>query len=448
MERKSITNVIKLILIIWNVGLFSFIYENYYVNFAFRMHRLQGGLISILVYLIIYMAFCSLYKAFRFVSANMFETIFSQFISFGLADAILYAECCLIHNNYVNIWPGVVIVILQLMGTTLLVLVGKQQLIKRVPPKHTLMLYGKGITIEDALRFKERILKKYEHMFEFEEILCENGNQEEIDKYFTECEGIILFELSNETRPEYFRRCLNNDKIFYFTPEIEDIMCQGCEPKHLLDTPLMKYQYKYMNFSNRVSKRFMDIVFSLLMIVITSPFMILTAIVVKLQDGGPILFKQQRVTQNMREFTIYKFRSMIVDAEKNGAQPCKVGDDRITKVGRFIRASRLDELPQLFNILKGDMSFVGPRPERVEHVEKYTAELPEFKYRLAVKGGLTGYAQIYGKYNTSAYDKLRLDLMYIENQSLFLDVKLFLLTFRTLFEKESTEGFGVEKSKK
>lgn len=448
MERKSITNVIKLILIIWNVGLFSFIYENYYVNFAFRTHRLQGGLISILVYLIIYMAFCNLYKAFRFVSANMFETIFSQFISFGLADAILYAECCLIHNDYVNIWPGVVIVILQLMGTTLLVLVGKQQLIKRVPPKHTLMLYGKAITIEDALQFKERILKKYEHMFEFEAILCENGNQEEIDNYFAECDGIILFELSNEMRPEYIRRCLNNDKIFYFTPEIEDIMCQGCEPKHLLDTPLMKYQYKYMNFSNRVSKRFMDIVFSLLMIVITSPFMLLTAIAVKLQDGGPILFKQQRVTQNMREFTIYKFRSMIVDAEKNGAQPCKVGDDRITKVGRFIRASRLDELPQLFNILKGDMSFVGPRPERVEHVEKYTAELPEFKYRLAVKGGLTGYAQIYGKYNTSAYDKLRLDLMYIENQSLFLDVKLFLLTFRTLFEKESTEGFGVEKSKK
>lgn len=441
MERKNITNVVKFILMLWNVGLFSFIYENYYVNFAFRTHRLQGGIISILVYLIIYMAFCNLYKAFRFVSASLFETIFSQFISFGLADAILYAECCLIHNDYVNIWPGVVVVVFQFFGSTLLVLIGKQQLIKRVPPKHTLMLYGKDITLEDALRFKERLKKKYNHMFNFEAILCENGNQDEIDKYFAECEGIILFELSNEYRPEFIRRCLNNDKIFYFTPEIEDIMCQGCEPKHLLDTPLMKYQYTYMNFSNRLSKRVLDIIFSLLMIVITSPFMLITAIAVKVQDGGPILFKQQRYTQNMREFTIYKFRSMIVDAEKDGAQPCKDGDDRITKVGRFIRASRLDELPQLFNILKGDMSFVGPRPERVEHVEKYTAELPEFKYRLAVKGGLTGYAQIYGKYNTSAYDKLRLDLMYIENQSLFLDVKLCLLTIRTMFEKESTEGF-------
>lgn len=191
----------------------------------------------------------------------------------------------------------------------------------------------------------------------------------------------------------------------------------------------------------------MDFLFSLLMIIITSPFMLLTAIAVKLEDGGPVLYKQQRYTQNMKEFTIYKFRSMIVDAEKNGAQPCKEDDDRITKVGRFIRATRLDELPQLFNIIKGDMSFVGPRPERIEHVEKYTAQLPEFKYRLAVKGGLTGYAQIYGKYNTSAYDKLRLDLMYIENQNFFLDLKLCMLTFKTIFEKESTEGFADKQTK-
>lgn len=445
MERKEITNVVKFILIIWNVGLFSFIYENYYVNFAFRTHRIQGGLISILIYLIIYIAFCNLYKAFRFVSANIAETIFSQVISFGLADAILYAECCLIHNDYVNIFPGAVTVIFQLIGTAFLVMLGKQSLMKRVPPKQTLMLYGKGTTYEDAIRFKNRLMRKYEHMFNIQAILDENGNQEEIDKYFDECEGIILFELSNEFRPEYIRRCLNNDKIFYFTPEIEDIMCQGCEPKHLLDTPLMKYEYKYMNLRNRVGKRIMDFVFSFLMIIVTSPFMLLTAIAIKLQDGGPVLFKQQRYTQNMREFTIYKFRSMIVDAEKNGAQPCTEGDERITKVGKFIRATRLDELPQLFNILKGDMSFVGPRPERIEHVEKYTAELPEFKYRLAVKGGLTGYAQIYGKYNTSAYDKLRLDLMYIENQNLFLDLKLCMLTFKTMFEKESTEGFGADK---
>jgi len=444
LERKSITNIVKFILIIWNVGLFSFIYENYYVNFAFRTHRLQGGLISILIHLIIYMAFCNLYKAFRFVSATVSETVFSQFISFGLADAILYSECCLIYNDYVNIWPGAITVVFQLVGTAVLIIIGKNELVKRVPPKHTLMIYGSGTTIDDAIKFKNRLMKKYSHMFNIEAILDERENGGEIDKYFGACEGIILFELSNESRPEFIRKCINNDKIFYFTPEIEDIVCQGCEPKHLLDTPLVKYEYKYMNLRSRVWKRIMDFLCSLIMIIITLPFMLLTAIAVKLEDGGPILYKQQRYTQNMREFTIYKFRSMIVDAEKNGAQPCKDNDDRITKVGKIIRASRLDELPQLFNILKGDMSFVGPRPERIEHVEKYTAELPEFKYRLAVKGGLTGYAQIYGKYNTSAYDKLRLDLMYIENQSFFLDLKLCMLTFKTMFEKESTEGFSKE----
>ena len=133
---------------------------------------------------------------------------------------------------------------------------------------------------------------------------------------------------------------------------------------------------------------------------------------------------------------------MIVDAEKNGAViPCKNGDPRITRVGRFIRKTRLDELPQLLNILKGDMSIVGPRPERVEHVEKYTAELPEFISRLQVRGGLTGYAQVYGKYNTSAEDKLKLDLMYIENMSLWMDLKLVFLTVKIMFIPESTEGF-------
>ena len=158
-----------------------------------------------------------------------------------------------------------------------------------------------------------------------------------------------------------------------------------------------------------------------------------------------MFYRQDRVTLDGKVFSILKFRSMIVNAEKNGiSQPATDRDPRITKVGRVIRATRIDELPQILNILKGDMSIVGPRPERVEHVEKYTAEIPEFEYRLKVKGGLTGYAQIYGKYNTSAYDKLRLDLMYIENYSLMLDIKLILMTVRIMLSKESTEGFDEE----
>ena len=175
--------------------------------------------------------------------------------------------------------------------------------------------------------------------------------------------------------------------------------------------------------------------------------MLVTALAIKLEDGGPVFYKQRRVTRDGAQFDILKFRSMIVDAEKGGYNlSMRAGerDPRITKVGHFIRATRIDELPQLLNILKGEMSIVGPRPERVENVEAYSREMPEWHYREKVKAGLTGYAQVYGKYNTSAYDKLRLDLMYIENYSLMLDIKLIFMTVRILFSKEATEGFETE----
>ena len=175
--------------------------------------------------------------------------------------------------------------------------------------------------------------------------------------------------------------------------------------------------------------------------VVAAPIMLAVAAAIKLEDGGPVFYKQDRLTRGGREFKILKFRSMIVDAEKYAGAVLASGDDpRITRVGKVIRATRLDELPQLLNILKGDMSIVGPRPERKCLADEITKELPEFPYRLKVRGGLTGYAQIFGKYNTSAYDKLRLDLIYIENYSLLLDFKLIILTLRIIFSKDSTEG--------
>ena len=189
----------------------------------------------------------------------------------------------------------------------------------------------------------------------------------------------------------------------------------------------------------------MDIILCSIAMIVAAPIMLVVAIAIKLEDGGPVFFTQKRATIDGKTFDILKFRSMIVDAEKFGEViPATERDPRITKVGSIIRATRIDELPQILNILKGEMSIVGPRPERVEHVEKYSKEIPEFSYRLKVKGGLTGYAQIYGKYNTSAYDKLRLDLMYIEKYSLLLDIKLILMTLQIMLRKESTEGFKNE----
>lgn len=202
-----------------------------------------------------------------------------------------------------------------------------------------------------------------------------------------------------------------------------------------------------MTLSQRFWKRAGDIIFSALALIVASPFMAIIALAIHFQDKGPVFYCQNRVTRDGKVFSLLKFRSMIVDAEKNGVTPATGKDPRITKVGAFLRATRMDELPQLINILKGEMSIVGPRPERVEHVEKYGREISEWHFREKVKGGLTGYAQIYGRYNTSAYDKLRMDLIYIENYSAIMDVKLILMTLRVLFSKESTEGFEVQKQR-
>jgi len=195
-------------------------------------------------------------------------------------------------------------------------------------------------------------------------------------------------------------------------------------------------------------KRFLDIFLSFLGIIVLALPMLIFAIVIKIDSPGPVFFKQKRSTLNGRVFTIHKFRSMIVDAEKDGNPiPATEADPRITPVGKILRLTRMDELPQLIDILMGDMSLVGPRPERIEHTRKYTRDIPEFPCRLKVRGGLTGLAQLYGKYNTTPYDKLQLDLMYIQQYSLWLDIRLLFMTLKVIFIKESTEGFTEEKSK-
>ena len=224
-------------------------------------------------------------------------------------------------------------------------------------------------------------------------------------------------------------------------PKISDVLVKGATQLHLFDTPIYLTREYALKIEQRIAKRAIDLVCSLILLVIASPFMLLTAAAIKLYDGGPVLYKQIRCTIGQREFYIMKFRSMRVDAEKDGvARLASKNDSRITPIGRFIRAVRIDELPQLLNILRGDMSFIGPRPERPEIIAQYLEDMPEFAFRMKVKAGLAGYAQVYGKYNTTPYDKLKLDLTYIEQYSVWLDLKLMLLTLKILIKPESTEG--------
>ena len=191
----------------------------------------------------------------------------------------------------------------------------------------------------------------------------------------------------------------------------------------------------------RVIKRGLDILLSLLGLIVLAPAMLVVSIAVKATSPGPVLFRQRRFGIHKTYFNILKFRTMRTDSPKDcPTHLLKHPEQYITPVGSFLRKTSLDELPQLFNILVGDMSVVGPRPERPEIAKEYEESIPEFAYRLKVKAGLTGYAQIYGKYNTTAYDKLKLDLMYIESYSILEDLKLILATFKIVFTKESTEG--------
>ena len=261
------------------------------------------------------------------------------------------------------------------------------------------------------------------------------------DDVLKDVDGVVTLDVHHENKKKIFKSCYEKKKLIYDVPSITDMLLASSDILHIVDTPILKINKFGPSQIERMIKRIIDIVGSLFLTILTSPFMLIVAIAIKIQDGGDIFYKQTRLTKDQREFKIIKFRSMVMNAEKNtGVVLAKENDDRITPVGKFIRKTRLDELPQLINILNGDMSFVGPRPERPEIYDKICETMPEFRYRLVVKAGLTGYAQVYGKYNTSLRDKLLLDLYYIENYSLIDDIKLILLTIKIVFNKDATEG--------
>lgn len=311
---------------------------------------------------------------------------------------------------------------------------------KAFPPLHVIEIYGERLN----KLYLKIITVKYK--YNVTDLLSCDEDESIIRERIKPFDAVLLNDLPARKKNRILKICFSMDKRVYFVPKISDILVKNSEELNLFDTPLFLDRNHGMRMGQRALKRFFDILLSVLAIGILSPILLITSLAIKHEDGGPIFYKQERVTLNGRHFMILKFRSMIVDAEKDGKpHPAGEKDDRITKVGHVIRACRIDELPQLINILKGDMSIVGPRPERWEHCDKYREEIPEWDLRNKVRGGLTGYAQVYGKYNTEAIDKLKMDLIYITNYSLLLDLQIIFETIKILFQKESTEGFTEDK---
>ena len=410
-------------------------------GYALAYFEYKGKYVLMGIYAILLYAFFQNSECTMFGQLHRVDLIIGQVIALCIVNVVTYGQLCLIGNQVLSVAPIVLLTAIEVVVAIVLVLVYTSVYHKLYAPHDMLLIYGNkrgvGLKIKmDSRKDKYNIRKLISVEEGYDAIV------EEIVKH----DAVILNDVPAQMRNDILKFCYRYRVRTYVAPKLTDIMVRGAKNITLFDTPLLLVKGTGLTPAQRVTKRAMDIVLGTVALVIASPIMAAVAVAIKLEDGGPVFFRQKRMTRNGREFDILKFRSMIVDAEKySGAVLAAEDDPRITKVGKFIRATRLDEIPQIINIVKGDMSIVGPRPERKVIADEYCKEIPEFAYRLKVRGGLTGYAQIYGKYNTSAYDKLRLDLMYIENYSLLLDIKLIILTLRIIFSKDSTEGIDVAK---
>lgn len=283
----------------------------------------------------------------------------------------------------------------------------------------------------------------YKTKFQVVRYIKDPANVEEIKTQLNEISVVFVIGIDATLRNKLTEYLIEKRITGYFVPHVGDVILAGARNMHLFSIPTMRVRRAELSPEYMIIKRAIDICVSVCALIVLSPLMLITAIAIKCCDGGPVLYKQDRLTIDRRIFKIYKFRSMYVGAEKDGvARLASKDDDRVTPVGKIIRACRIDELPQLLNILGGSMTIVGPRPERPEIAERYEKTMPAFGLRLQVKAGLTGYAQIYGKYNTQPYDKLQMDLLYINNMTVFRDIHLMLATVKILFMRDSTEGIS------
>ena len=378
------------------------------------------------------------FEGFKFGYLKPIESFASQLIALFIVNFITYLQLSLIANVMINPFPILMLMVVDAVIALICTFLFSHLYHRLYPPKNMVMIFGSDNAIDlkfkmDTRSDKYRISKLISADEGFEAICSQIGNYD----------AVIINDVGAGIRNDLLKYCYHNQIRTYVAPKMTDIILKGATDISLFDTPLLLVRGRGLTLAQRIVKRFMDVLLSGIALIIASPIFLIISLAIKIEDGGPVFYKQERVTIGGKVFKILKFRSMITNAEINGiSQPAVDNDPRITKIGKIIRATRIDELPQILNILKGDMSIVGPRPERVEHVKKYSDMIPEFDFRLSVKGGLTGYAQVYGKYNTTPYDKLRLDLMYIENYSLMLDIKLILMTIRIMLKKESTEGFN------
>lgn len=444
-NRESFKNIVKflesLCLLVCFTGIFAWCWYEKLNGLMLRPYENKGNMLILAVYLVILILFLSVLGGFKIGVYRKASVALSQAIAIVCTNAIICVVLMLMISEIAYFgrifqYMGMATVA-QIIVSVFLIIIETAIFRKLYPPKNMLVMYEKKAPKHIIAKIQTR-----EDKYHITKTLLVDENWKEQFEHMNEdIEAVMIYDIRAEIRNDILKYCFEKDIRTYSIPKISDILIRNASELNLFDTPILVSKNAEISIEQRFLKRCMDIVISLAGIILSSPIILITAIAIKIYDGGPVFFRQSRCTIDNKVYQIIKFRSMITDAEKDGvARLATENDDRITPIGHFIRKTRIDEIPQFFNVLKGDMSIVGPRPERPEIIAEYCEQFPEFMYRTKVKAGLTGYAQVFGKYNTTSYDKLKWDLMYIEKFSIWLDLKLIIMTIKIVFMKESTEG--------
>lgn len=436
--KRMIKCVSSAVIIIAELAIYWYVWLNYYNRNMREAFWRRGNWLIAGEYLVLLLLLHRLYGGLKIGIYKYWNLVYSHMISIIGVNAFSYVQVVLFDKKMHNPTALMIMTIVDFILVMVWAWAYKKIYGTLFPKKRLLLVYGKNSMFHLMNRIDTR-----EDKYEIAETISIDHGIDLIMEQAQKYDGIIIGDIPADMRNQLVKLCFSKDIRSYTLPKISDILLRSSTELNIFDSPLyLSRNIGGLAWDQKLVKRAVDIIAASMLLVITSPFFFLIAVLIRFTDPGPVLYTQKRLTEGGNIFNIYKFRTMVVDAEKKSG-PIKAGDKdpRILPVGHILRATRLDELPQLFNILKGEMSMVGPRPERPELTEIITKHIPEFEYRLKVKAGLTGYAQIYGRYCTTSYDKLKLDLTYIRNYSVWLDLKLILMTPKVLFMKESTDGF-------
>lgn len=432
--QQELLNGLDVLLV---TGAFWLCWQHFYQNRIDHPFYYLGNLIMVFLFGLFYYSISHLYNGYSVPISRIYELVYSQTLAACLSDGLLYLMILLINRHYITFLPFLPTLVLQFFLIVGWTVAAHQWYFHQFPPKKTVVILGQGQNV-DAL------VKQYgmDVHFDVQSVVPVEECLKDLPGTIGQAEVVFCCGLHSHNRNLVTKYCVAHKIGTYVIPRIGDVIMDSARKVHLFHLPMMAVQRYNPSPEYLILKRAYDIALSLVALVLFAPIMAVVAAAIKATDGGDIFYRQARLTKDGKVFQVLKFRSMRMDAEKDGVARLSTGenDPRVTKVGRFIRAVRFDELPQLLNILKGDMAIVGPRPERPAISAQYAQAMPEWNLRLQAKCGLTGYAQVYGQYNTTPYDKLLLDLMYIAKPSLFEDFKIIFATVKILFMKESTAG--------